>query len=312
MLKKMSYFFVAAVSVFLLISCQKEQDDHLVKVGFVHKGHNSHYWQEIDRGMATAAKEYGITIVSEGSTKQNNVDQQIDITKKMVNKGVEVMIVAPVDASLIIPALKNANAKNIPVIIVDDTVKGAEISCTITTNNYEAGYKAGKWMAEKLQGKGKVVLLNGKLVGSGKDRAAGFEDAVKPFKDIEIVYSKDCGWDIQEAEAAFRFALKISDQIDGVFSGWDGGALAAHKVLKEKNMLKSVLICGFDCYPEALQYMKEGTFAADIAQKPYEIGYQSVVAAHKIIKQETVESYIETGTVLVNRDNLEEYLKENL
>ena len=101
-------------------------------------------------------------------------------------------------------------------------------------------------------------------------------------------------------------AVAANEQIDGVFVGWDGAALAAHTVLTEAGRIDDTLICGFDCYPQSLKFMKEGTFEANVAQSPYKMGYQGIETAVKAAKGETVEKSIDTGFYYYDASNIDD------
>lgn len=290
----------------------KETEEKLT-IGYATKSSTSPFWVSLNEGAEQAAKDLGVELVMLGPPKENDVVGQLAVIEDLVNREVNGLIIAATDSVGVTSGVEKAQAKDIPVIAVDTSITGAEVSSFIATNNYNAATEAAKWMAEKLGGKGNVVLLNGMIAqGSGKERYEGFRDYMNEnHPDIEIVFAKDCAWDDEQALKAMEDAVATHDKIDGVFVGWDGAALAAHRVLTETGRIDDTVIVGFDCYPQSLKYMKEGTFEADVAQAPYKMGYKAVENAVKAAKGETVESVVDTGILMVTPENVDQYIEDN-
>ena len=93
---------------------------------------------------------------------------QID---NFIAAGVDFIILNPGDAKAITPAIKKAQAAGIPVVAVDTVAEGADAA--VTTDNVQAGVIAGQYIADRLKGKGDIVIENGPQVSSVIDRVDG-------------------------------------------------------------------------------------------------------------------------------------------
>lgn len=282
-------------------------------VGYATKSSTSPFWVILNNGAEQAAKDYGVELIALGPPKENDIVGQLSVIEDLINRGVDSLVVAPADSVGVAPAVDKAMGNGMPVIAVDTTIEGVVPDGFVATNNYNAAQIAAEWMAAELDGKGNVVLLNGMMAqGSGKERYEGFADYMEAnHPDINIVFSQDCAWEDEKALKAMEDAMAANEQIDGVFVGWDGAALAAHRALTEAGRIDQTLICGFDAYPQSLKYMKEGTFEANIAQDPYKMGYVAVENAVKLARGEEIESYVDTGVILIQPDNVDQYIADN-
>ncbi len=293
-------------------AADKGKSDKMV-IGYATKSSTSPFWITLNKGAEDAARDMGVELIMLGPPKENDVVGQLAVLEDLINQQVDGLMVAACDSVGVAPAIQQANDEGIAVIAIGDEILGAEVDSFLATNNYNAAAVAAEWMAKELGGKGNVVLLNGMIAqGSGKGRYEGFRDTIeKKYPNIKIVFSKDCAWEDEKALAAFEDAMAANDKIDGVFVGWDGAALAAHTALTEAGRIDETIICGFDCYPQSLKFMKEGTFEANIAQSPYKMGYDGIVAAVKAAKGEKLEKVVDTGVLLVTPANVDKYIADN-
>lgn len=332
MKKLLCLMLVAVMTTLLFAGCAKEEVKETVKetttkeeveevaaekeelvIGYATKSSTSPFWVILNEGAEQAAKDYGVELIALGPPKENDVVGQLSVIEDLINREVDGMIVAACDSVGVGPAVEKAKGQDIPIIAVDTAITGVEVDSFVATNNYNAAQVAAEWMAAELGGKGNVVLLNGMIAqGSGKERFEGFADYMEAnHPDITIVFSQDCAWDDEKALKAMEDAMAANEQIDGVFVGWDGAALAAHQALSEAGRLEGVNICGFDAYPQSLKYMKEGTFAANIAQSPYKMGYQAVENAIRAVQGDAVMPVVDTGVFLILPENVDEYIADN-
>jgi ribose transport system substrate-binding protein len=84
-------------------------------------------------------------------------------------------------------------------------------------------------------------------------------------------------------------------------------ALGAAEALKQAGVLDKVLLVGFDANPDAAVSILASEMSASVAQNPYNMGALSVENLMKLIKGEKLAPVIDTGTVLVTKENAAEY-----
>lgn len=69
-------------------------------------------------------------------------------------------------------------------------------------------------------------------------------------------------------------------------------------------------MCGFDGNTSAISAIKDGTLGMDIAQLGYDMGYKAVEAAVKALEGEQVDSFIDSGSKVVDSTNCDEYIDD--
>jgi ribose transport system substrate-binding protein len=241
--------------------------------------------------------ELAKAITAEAGAKKVNVEISIanqDLNKQLADiedfivKGVDVIIMSPVDSKGALAAVKRAEASGIKIITVDVPVEGTEVASHIGTDNYAGGVKAGELMAEQLGGKGNVAIIDYPLVQSVVNRVNGFKDAIAKHPDIKIV-SIQTGITRAEALAVAQNMLQANPDINGIFGFGDDAALAASVAVKSSGLTGKVKVIGFDGMPEAIKAVDgDPDMVGVIQQFPDQMGKLAVDTAIKVAAGETV------------------------
>ena len=175
--------------------------------------------------------------------KSANADSKMQIAQidSFINMGVQLLIVAPNKENDIDAAIERAYKSGIPVILYERKIKSDNYTAFIGCDNYKIGYNMGKYIANELKGKGRIVEIMGRK-GSTPTiaRSRGFEDALKTFPDMHIVYRDYATWNKDLAGNVMARALRQAKDIDYVFAQSDimayGAYLAAKKAVPDNKI----------------------------------------------------------------------------
>jgi ribose transport system substrate-binding protein len=280
------------------------------KFGVVLMTLNSEYWKIVMSGAKDAAKELGVDVQFFGPPEESQYDQQNKMVEDLVTSGADAIIVAPSQAEAILPALSTATQKDIPVILADADAKFENKVSFIGTENFKAGKLGGEFASKQLNLKNgdKVAIIRGQLGSkTHDDRTNGFKQALKD-KNINFII-QDAQSDRLKAVNVMENILTANSDVKAVFATSDEMALGASKALENKKKTE-IPILGFDGTPNGLDALKNGKLTAEIAQKPYQIGYSAVEAAYKTKQGKKVEKRIDTGVSVITEKNVKEEIEK--
>ena len=234
---------------------------------------------------------------------QNDTLKQRAHVEEFVSAGVDLIIISPKEAQPLTEPVAKAVDAGIPVIVLDRAVLGDKYTCFIGADNKKIGNAAGRWIKEKLGGKGNVVELKGLMTSTpGQDRHSGFREAVKD-SDIKIVFEADMKWLEPNARKEMESALARFDKIDLVYAHNDPGAHGAYLAAKQAGRDKNILFVGIDALPqEGVAYVAQGIMDATF-QYPTG-GAEAIETALEILKGEQVPKQITLGSRLFTKDNV--------
>src|SRR5688500_7728400 len=87
-------------------------------IGVIPKGVSHVFWQSVKAGAEKAGREENVDIKWDGPPTEGERSTQIRIIGDMLNRGVDALVVAPLDKDAITPSLESAG-KKVPVVIFD-------------------------------------------------------------------------------------------------------------------------------------------------------------------------------------------------
>ena len=263
---------------------------------------NNPFFVTLVEGAEKAAKDAGVSlsVVDAG----DDVTKQVSDIEDLVNKGVSVLIVNPVDSDAVTGAVEAAKAKGVKVIAVDRAVNGVEIDCQIASDNVKGAEMATQYIVESLGEGVKVAELEGTPGASAAiDRSKGFHNIADA--KLEVVAKQTANFDRTEGMSVMENMLQANGDIQAVFAANDEMALGAVEAISASG--KDIMVVGFDATDDAIEAIKAGRMDATIAQQPALIGKTAVDNAAKLIAGQTIPTAIPVEVTLVNITNVETY-----
>jgi ribose transport system substrate-binding protein len=313
--RSLSLTLFALISIGFLVSCNKDSEGPSKRtIAVIPKGTMHEFWKSIHAGAVKAAKECDVEIIWKGPLKEDDREDQIKVVENMIIRGVDGIVLAPLDDAALRNPVKDATRSGIPVVIFDSDLQSKYQVSFVATDNYVGGQKAGKYLAEKLGGKGKVILMRyAEGSASTEKRERGFLDAIKEHDGIELVSSN------QYAGATVETAIKASKNllvtfensegnlsIDGIFCPNETRTFGMLRVLQDAGWAGSVIFVGFDSTELLIQGMRKGYLHGVVVQDPINMGYLSVKTLVQHLEGRTIEKKIDTGSTLITLENMDQ------
>ncbi|WP_032762786.1 substrate-binding domain-containing protein [Streptomyces sp. CNS654] len=275
------------------------------KIGMSLSTLNNPFFVQMKEGAQAEAEKAGIDLTV--TDAQNDASQQANQLQNFTSSGVSSIIVNPVDSDAVGPGVRSANKADIPVIAADRGVNKADTATLVASDNVAGGKLAADALADKLGGKGSIVILQGTAgTSASRERGAGFAEGLKAYPDIKVVAKQPADFDRTKGLDVMTNLIQSHPGVTGVFAENDEMALGAAKALGSRAG-KSVSVVGFDGTPDGLKAVKAGTLYASVAQQPAELGKIAVQNAVKAAKDEKVASTVKVPVKVVTRENVADF-----
>ncbi|MFF3358946.1 substrate-binding domain-containing protein [Streptomyces sp. NPDC002917] len=291
---------VAAVSFF-----NSGNSGTTTKVGMSLSTLNNPFFVQMKAGAQAEAKDAGVDLTV--TDAQNDASQQANQLQNFTGAGMQSIIVNPVDSDAVGPAVRAANKADIPVVAADRGVNKADTATLVASDNVAGGRLAAKALADKLGGKGDIVVLQGTAgTSASRERGKGFTEGLKAYPGIKVVASQPADFDRTKGLDVMTNLLQSHPRITGVFAENDEMALGAVKALGSKAG-KSVDVVGFDGTPDGLKAVAAGTLYASVAQQPKELGKIAVQNAVEAARGKQVASTVKVPVKVVTEKNVADF-----
>ncbi|MET0702103.1 MAG: substrate-binding domain-containing protein [Mycobacterium sp.] len=240
-------------------------------------------------GMDTYAKANNIELL--WNSANNDVSTQASQVDSLINQGVDAIIVVPAQADSLGPQVAAAKAKNIPLLAVNAALESPDLSGNVQPDDVAAGAQEMQMMADKLGGKGNIVILQGPLGGSGEiNRGKGIDQVLAKYPDIKVLAKDTANWKRDEAvNKTKNWISSFGPQINGVVAQNDDMGLGALQALKESNRT-DVPIVGIDGIEDGLNAVKSGEFIGTSLQNGTVELSAGLAVANAIVKKEDVKT----------------------
>ncbi len=238
-------------------------------------------------GMEAYAKANDIDIL--WNSANLDVSTQATQVDQFVNAGVDAIIVVPVQADSLGPQVASAKQKNIPFLAVNAGLDSSDLAGTVLPDDVKAGEQEMQLMADKLGGKGNIVVLQGPLGQSGElDRTKGINNILAKNPGMKILAKDTANWKRDEAVNKMKnWISSFGGKIDGVVAENDDMGLGALQATREAKV--KLPIVGVDGIEDGLKAVKSGDFIGTNLQHGTVELAAGVAVAAKIARKEKVD-----------------------
>ena len=252
----------------------------------------------------------GVTLQFEDA--RSDVVKQLSQVESFISQKVDAIIVNPVDTAATQRITKAAVAAGIPLVYVNrrpDDLKLPAGVVTVASDDLEAGRMQMQYLADKMAGKGNIVILLGDLANnSTTNRTKGVKEVLAKYPDIKIEQEQTGIWSRDKGMTLVNDWLTQGREFNAVVSNNDEMAIGAAMALKGAGKEKgSVLIAGVDGTPDGLNAVKKGEMAVSVFQDAKGQADGSIDTAVKMVKKQPVEQAVWVPYRLITPENVDQF-----
>lgn len=268
------------------------------------------FWQVLVDGVYEAAKEFDANVRIWGGTDETDVDGQIALVERAIEDRPDAIVLAATDYDRLVPVSEDIVDKGITLVIVDSGIRADIARSVVSTDNFKAGKEAGRAMLEEIQGPATVGIISYvKNAASHIDREKGVREVLGNHPDIRLLDTYFVKGSEQIAYAKAKEILQENPEVTGIIGLNEPTSVGAGRAIKELQLMERVKLIGFDSSVNEIKLLEEGVMKATVIQRPFQMGYLSLKTAVEAARGEKVSKLIDTGSLLITKQNM--YEEEN-
>ncbi|MGD6731584.1 MAG: sugar ABC transporter substrate-binding protein [Pleomorphochaeta sp.] len=294
------------VITILLFNSYKNSKKHYT-FGATYMTMDNQYFIALNSKMEEIIDANGDSLITrdpaQSQLKQNQ--QIID----MLNEGVDLLFINPVDWSSITPALLECRDRGVPIINVDTNVFAKQfVETIILSDNYGAGVQIAYDIMKKKTNP-KIVIMNHEGIYSTSQRIKGLLDTFDENNyKYDIIFRGYSSSTLNDSMVNMqKFLDEDSSEFDVVVGGNDPTALGALAAIQKAKIDNDILIYGIDGSPDAKAMINKGYMEGTSAQFPLKMAEQSVERAYKVLNNEEIEPLIYVPVELITKENIDNF-----
>jgi len=283
-------FCLAALACAFFLCCGEKAEQSSrpevtgkLNIAVIPKGTTHEFWKAIHAGAVQASRELGVEVIWKGPQKEDDRAQQIIVVEDFISRGVDGIVLAPLDDRALCRPVQDAVREGIPVVIIDSGLQGEER------------------LGEIVGGKGNIFLIRYQEgSASTTKRESGFLDTItSDFPNISLlVHDQHAGATTETAYQLAENLLGRFPEVDGIFCPNESSTFGTLRALQESGLAGKVKFVGFDSSPKLVQALSEGQIHGLVLQNPMKMGYLGVKQMVSHLKGEKIESRVDTGVYL--------------
>jgi ABC-type sugar transport system substrate-binding protein len=240
-------------------------------------------WKE---GMTNVNNEFNFGIKINHFDSALSAETLSNIADGSIARGVDLVMISPIDAVTGSSVFKRVQAAGIPVIsIATATEYLADV--TIAVDWYEMGRMTAEWLADKLNKSGKVAIVTGDFTTpSAVGRVKGFTEVMKKYPGIEIVATVETPtgpWTRQGAYDSTKGVMSKTPNVAGIFGVDDELAMGVALAVNEAGKKGQIMVVSTQGSRTSLQAIKDGNIQQMSIWSPYQMGRDALKAAVMIL-----------------------------
>jgi len=225
------------------------------------------------KSVKAAAKAAGVTRLLYTNANDDQAKQVADI-ESMISQGAKAIIVAPLNATGLQPALEQAASKNIPVVTIDRVTAGTPCRNFITnigSDFYVQGQRSADALAAATGGKAEILEVQGAYGNAVEsERTEGFAAGIKKHPDMHLLAAQTGNWSATDAQRVMEQMLLAHTTANAFYSHADVMTLGAMRAIQQsgKQPGHDVAIVSIDGTKTMVEAIAAGRAQADVETNP--------------------------------------------
>lgn len=283
--------FVFILIFGLVFSC--EAAPKKIRIGVSLPTQRDERWVRDAQKMREAAKDAGVELKMQ--ICDNDAAKQLSQCENLLAGGIDILILAPHDATSASAIVDEAKAAGLKVISYDRLVLDADVDLYISFDNLEVGKLMGQYLTNLVPKGNYIVLAGSPTDNNAKLYREGAMYYIQPLADkgaVKIVMDQwVTDWQPTVAMNLVQNALTANDnKIDAILAPNDNTAGGCIQALAQVGLAGKVPITGQDAEVTAAQRIVKGTQTMTVFKDTRELASEAIQDAIRMVKNEPVEA----------------------
>ncbi len=292
------------------VATSKKDNNKKLTFVMVPKGVNP-YYEPCFEGFKAAAARYNIN-VDMVSPPKFDLALQIQAIEDLIDQKVDGIAISAFHDTGLITVIDEAIKAGIKVITFDAPAPSTKAMSYVGTDNYKAGYEAGRKIAQLIKKKsGEVAILQGGIDTPNLTlRTKGLKQALSDIApDIKVVAVEDTQGEFALSVNKTEELIQKHPRLNAIFGVSALETPAAALVVKDMKR-KNIIVGGFDDLKDTLKGIRDGYIQFCVVQSTYKMGWLSVRLLLDLVHGKEVPKVIDTDIIIVDKHNVDSYFDE--
>ncbi|MCG8569194.1 MAG: sugar ABC transporter substrate-binding protein [Spirochaetes bacterium] len=308
MKKFFQVLIIAMIAIALLGGCKRGSSK--IKIGVAISSFNDTFLMYMKDGMEEYAASLGENVSVTYVDGKEDAAKQLEQVENFITQGMKSIVVVPVNTQATKPITDACIKAKVNLVYVNRLPNYLpEGVVFVGSDSIKAGLLQMEYLADKLDGKGNVVVMMGKLDNEAAvARTEGVKQICDKYPELQVTKQQTAEWSRAKGMTLMENWLATGDPIAAVASNNDDMALGAIKALEAAGKLDEIMVAGIDATKDALVELEKGKLTCTVFQDASGQGSGSIKAAYDLATGVTVEKEVWIPFQLVTPENYKDFM----
>ncbi len=294
-----------------------DKSDDEIEIGMCFDSFVIERWQKDRDVFVATASNLGATVNVQNAN--GDVDKQIAQIEYLIDKGVDCLVIIPIDGDELADVIAEAKEKGIAIVCYDRLISNVDADLYISFDNEAVGTMMGQALAKT--GAEDVVMICGPLTDNNVPMVnSGFCNVMEE-NGIQILDTYYCdGWKAELGGSYVYDNSEIIEEADAIMCGNDDIATAVIRALAVGQLAGTIPVVGQDADLTACQHIVEGTQTMTVYKPVSDLAEEAATLSVALAKGEDIDvtevindgsykiPYVAVEPTAVNVENIDEVI----
>lgn len=312
-----SILFILLLAIVFIISClwgyrEFHNQDLAKNIIVIPKviDESNDFWSLLLDGTEVGAAEYNVNMEIMAPESEEDFERQMELIDVAIRKQPDAILLAPISYKEMTDSLKKIKEADITLVLIDSSVDLKIEDALISTDNYQAGFEMGEFLKTCMPENPVIgVIEHVKGASTAMQREAGFLAGIGKEYQNNIKGIVFCDSNYEKSYALTMGLLEKNPNLNVLVGLNEYSTVGAARAVIDSGLEDRIVMIGFDSSLEEIEYLEKGILKAIVIQKPFHMGYLGIQTAVNLLEGKKVETYVDSGQVVVTKDTI--YTEEN-
>jgi len=263
------------------------------------------YWRNLSYGVFNATEKAGAKLLFYDAGGYQYLEKQVKQVEDLIERKVDAIVICPCSSKGTVEVLERAISKGIVVVNTVSWTYSEKINSAVLDDDYKVGKLQAERIIEKLNGKGKGVMLCGPAGSDwAMNRVKGFKETIAKYPGIQVLSEKWSEPTIEDAQKVMDDLLQTFPDMQFCYTAADGMSMGAANAVRGAKKLGAVIITTASFSPEGADYLKKGWTDIDVGESPILEGAWAIDVAVKALNGEAYPKLVYVPNPPFTKDNM--------
>jgi LacI family transcriptional regulator len=242
------------------------------------------FWDSLREGIREEAARHEPTLQVDFRSYPRLGQGDIPLFEEALREGSSGLIVAPGDPSALEPWIRRAATRKTPVVCVVTDAPETDRLTAISADPFAVGAVAGELLSRFLGGSGSAAFFTGWLsTQDHADKLRGFRSSAVLAGGLNLAAVVEAHDDETVAYRRARKLIRAHPELKGIYVS-TVNSLPVLRAIEQEGRKGDLIVVTTDLFPELVPWIREGTVAATVYQRPLTQGRLALDILYRFLR----------------------------